>query len=390
MGAPAARPGQHYFYRSARPRRDRADRLQQGAGAGGARARGGVARGVRDGGAGEGGAAAEAQSRPGQRRSGSVCLGAAHPELGEDAALRGGRRSERERRDAAALPLYRFAAHASAAEYRAAPPDFSGDSQNAGRAGVLRNRDAHADALDSGGRARLPGAQPDPSRAILRAAAIAADFQADPDDRGPGPLLSNRALLPGRGFARGPAAGVHAARSGDVFSHAGGHLRGDRAGDGAGLRGGGDRSQGALSAHGVPRSDPALRHRQAGPALRNGAARGYRAVRGGARKAAFGRQRASYRGAGRGEFFAQAAGRIGRTGQGAGRARALHDKSDGGGRELVAGENAGRGGGAEYRRGVGSQGRRPDPGGFGGGADSGNRCGGADRRANCGWRWPSG
>ena len=38
--------------------------------------------------------------------------------------------------------------------------DLSGDSQNAGRAGVLRNRDAHADALDSGGRARLPGAQP--------------------------------------------------------------------------------------------------------------------------------------------------------------------------------------------------------------------------------------
>ena len=275
MGAPAARPGKHYFYRSAGPRRDRADRLQQRARAGGARARGGAARGVRGGGAGKSGAAAEAQSRPGERRGGSVCRGAAHPEHGEDAALRGGRRSERERRDAAALSLSRFAAPAPAAQSGAAPPDFPGDSQNAGRAGVLRNRDAHADAVDSGGRARLPGAQPDSPRAILRAAAIAADFQADPDDRGPGPLLPNRALLSGRGFARGPAAGVHAAGSGDVFPDAGGHLRGDRAGDGAGLRGGGDRSEGALSAHGVPRSDPALRHRQAGPALRHGAARGY-------------------------------------------------------------------------------------------------------------------
>ncbi len=49
------------------------------------------------------------------------------------------------------------------------------------------------------------------------------------------------------------------------------------------------------------------------------------AVRGGAREAAFRRQRASDGGAGRGGFFAQAAGRIGRAGQGAGRARALHD-----------------------------------------------------------------
>ena len=118
-------------------------------GAGGARARGGIARGIRDGGARASGAAAEAQSRAGQRRSGSVRLGAAHPEHGEDAAVRGRRRSERERRDAAALSLSRSAAPAPAAQYRAAPPHLSGDSQNAGRAGLLRNRDAHADALDA-------------------------------------------------------------------------------------------------------------------------------------------------------------------------------------------------------------------------------------------------
>ena len=33
---------------------------------------------------------------------------------------------------------------------------------------------------------------------------------------GPGPLLPDRALLPRRGFARRPPAGIHAARSGDV------------------------------------------------------------------------------------------------------------------------------------------------------------------------------
>ena len=50
----------------------------------------------------------------------------------------------------------------------------------------------------------------------------------------------------------------------------------------------------------------------------------------GAREAAFRRATCRrYRGAGGGELFAQAARRIGGTSQGAGRARALHDKSDG-------------------------------------------------------------
>ena len=152
-------------------------------GAGGACARRGVARGIRGGRSRARGAAAEAQSRPGQRRSGNFCLGAAHPEHGEDAALRRRRRNQRQRRDAAALSLSRSAAPAPAAQSRAAPSRHPRNSQDHGRAGLLRNRDAHADALDAGRRARLSGAQPRASRAVLRAAAIAANLQADPDDR---------------------------------------------------------------------------------------------------------------------------------------------------------------------------------------------------------------
>ena len=52
----------------------------------------------------------------------------------------------------------------------------------------------------------------------------------------PGPLLSDRPLLPRRGPARRPPAGIHAARPGDVLPAPAGHLRRHRAGDGAGLR----------------------------------------------------------------------------------------------------------------------------------------------------------
>ena len=44
-----------------------------------------------------------------------------------------------------------------------------------------------------GGRARLPGAEPRAPGRVLRAAAVAADLQADPDDRGHRPLLPDRA-----------------------------------------------------------------------------------------------------------------------------------------------------------------------------------------------------
>jgi aspartyl-tRNA synthetase len=49
--------------------------------------------------------------------------------------------------------------------------------------------------------ARLPGAEPRQPRRILRLAAVAAALQADPHDFGARPILSDRPLLPRRGFA---------------------------------------------------------------------------------------------------------------------------------------------------------------------------------------------
>ena len=59
---------------------------------------------------------------------------------------------------------------------------------------------------------------------FLRAAAVAADVQADPDDLGLRPIFPDRALLPRRRPARRPPAGIHADRPGDVVSAAGTRL----------------------------------------------------------------------------------------------------------------------------------------------------------------------
>ena len=73
-------------------------------------------------------------------------------------------------------------------------------------------------ASSPGGRARLPGAVPDSSGKILRAAAGAAAVQAAADDVGLRPLFPDRALLPRRGPARRPAARrILSARRRDEF-----------------------------------------------------------------------------------------------------------------------------------------------------------------------------
>ena len=59
---------------------------------------------------------------------------------------------------------------------------------------------------------RQPGAEPHPSRRVLRPAPVAATLQAVADDVGDGSLLPDRALLPRRGPARRPPARVHPAR----------------------------------------------------------------------------------------------------------------------------------------------------------------------------------
>src|SRR5207245_10848126 len=105
-----------------------------------------------------------------------------------------------------------------------APHNYSVNSQGDGRNGLYRSGNAHADAFDSGRRARFSGAQPRASRAILRAAAIAANFQTDSDDRWVGQILPNRKVLPRRRSARRPPTGIHAARLGDVVSAARGYF----------------------------------------------------------------------------------------------------------------------------------------------------------------------
>ena len=90
------------------------------------------------------------------------------------------------------------------------------------------------DQVDAGRRARLPGAEPRASRRVLRAAAVAADLQADPDDRRAWIATSrSRKLLPRRGPARRPPARVHAGRPRDVVRDRGPGVRDARAADGA-------------------------------------------------------------------------------------------------------------------------------------------------------------
>ena len=68
---------------------------------------------------------------------------------------------------------------------------------------------------DAGGRARLRRPDAAPAGPLLRAAAVAADPQAAARDLRLRALLPDRALLPGRGSARRPPPGAHAARRRD-------------------------------------------------------------------------------------------------------------------------------------------------------------------------------
>ena len=150
-------------------------------------------------------------------------------QIAEDGAGLGGR--------PAALPLSRPAAAAAAAQHRAAPPRVDGDPPYFDANGFWEIETPILAEVDAGRRARLPGAEPRAPGRVLRAAAVAADLQADPDDRRHRPLLSDRALLPRRGPARRSAARVHAGRRRDVVRAAGDDLRPDRAADAGDLQG---------------------------------------------------------------------------------------------------------------------------------------------------------
>ena len=188
------------------------------------------------------------------------------------------------------------------------------------RAGVSRDRNAHADQVHAGRGARLPRAEPRASRRVLCLAAVAAALQADPDDRRHGPVLSDRQVLPRRGPARRSPAGIHAGRPRDLVRDRGPRLRDARAVDGAAD---GPHRQGraaAVPAAAVRGGDREIRIRQTGPAVRHGDRGSLRRLRRHGVHALPRRRRGRRRGAGlrrpgRREVFAPRARRAGRSGE---------------------------------------------------------------------------
>ena len=131
-----------------------------------------------------------------------------------------------------------------------------------------RSRDPVSDQVHPGRRPRLPGAVPGPPQPLLRAPAVTAALQAVADDRGDGSLLPDRPLLPGRGPARRPPAGVHPGGRGDVLRRSGTGHRDHRRPLRAGARRGGDRGQASFPPFHLPAGDGPLRGGPPRPPLR--------------------------------------------------------------------------------------------------------------------------
>ena len=156
----------------------------------------------------------EPELRPGR----TARLEARDPEPVGDAAVLP--RRGRGRGTPAQASLHRPAPRRDAGAPAPPPRDHARDARVPRRPPLRRHRDADADQGDARGRARLPGALAHAPRQVLRAAAVAADLQAAPDDGRLRPLLPDRALLPRRGPARRPPAGIHAARRRDLLPRA--------------------------------------------------------------------------------------------------------------------------------------------------------------------------
>ncbi len=137
------------------------------------------------------------------------------PEPGADAAVPARRRGPVRDR-APREPRDRPAPAADAEEPDAALSRRDVGAQVLRRAGLHRHRDADALQVHARGRARVPRPVARPPRHVLRAAAVAAAVQADADDGRLRPLLPDLQVLPRRGPARRPPAGVHADRRRDV------------------------------------------------------------------------------------------------------------------------------------------------------------------------------
>ena len=114
-----------------------------------------------------------------------------------------------------------------------------------------RHRNADADQVHAGRRARLSGAVARASGRILRAAAIAAVVQAVADGGGLRPLLPDHQVLPRRRPARRPPARIHPGRYRDLVPDRDADHRADGRDDPRGVQG----SAGCGPARSVPAHD---------------------------------------------------------------------------------------------------------------------------------------
>ncbi len=119
-----------------------------------------------------------------------------------------------------------------------------------------RHRNADADQVHAGRRARLSGAVARASGRILRAAAIAAAVQAVADGRGLRPLLPDHQMFPRRGSARRPPARIHPGGYRDLVPQRDADHRADGRDDTHGVQGSARcRIAESVSAHDLCRGD---------------------------------------------------------------------------------------------------------------------------------------
>ena len=263
---------------------------------------------------GSGAARVPSRGRPGgPRRGATPRLRVGDPGLGRGPATparngepraahrgdRGGRgraRGARRRRDSpvrdrgpdrglggapAPLPLSRPATSRDDQDPRDAARDQPHRPRRDGVAGIHGGRDPAARPQHARGCPRLPGSVEVVARDVLRAASVAAAAQAAADGGRTGSLLPDRPVPARRADTGGPQLRVHAARRGDVVRRRGGRRRGDRAAvrtDRA--RDPGRRGRRAVPEADLRRDDRPVRYGQARPAVRDGARRRGRGVRG--------------------------------------------------------------------------------------------------------------
>jgi hypothetical protein len=143
------------------------------------------------------------QPEVGQDRSGLRAAGSAEPVRGRAVPARRRQPVGNHPPDA---PRAGPAPSADAEQPAPALQSDDGSAQVPGQPGLHRHRDADADEVDPGRRARLSGAVARQRGPVLRAAAVAAAVQAAADGRQLRPLLPDHQVLPRRRPARRPPA----------------------------------------------------------------------------------------------------------------------------------------------------------------------------------------